>query len=228
VILINLLPPELRKRRGGVSPVFLSIVVGGAANAAAIGFWVWIAYFRIPAAQQLQAKLTQDELDKGKQAAVVTAMEQEIVNNQARRDTIVGLTARKVYWARTMDDFAQTMDGPWINQSGFEVCISDLSFREGVGTSGRANEAQEIVFDFRIRYKIVGASLVESGQYVKSFYSTIEKSPFWINYGFQGKPEEGYTGDTPRWNSTIGRVMVELPADWRRVQVLTKKPRAGG
>ena len=40
MILINLLPPELRKRTGGVSPIFISIVAGGGSCLLLLLLWL--------------------------------------------------------------------------------------------------------------------------------------------------------------------------------------------
>ena len=228
MILINLLPPELRRRQGGVSPVFMSVVGGGVAALLLVGMFAYVHWGRIPNARAIK-EAKEDELTKKKaEAAQVLALEAQIAEFKQRRNVIVGLLARKVYWARTIDEFANLLGGTW-TVPGFDVRCLDLSIAEGGGGPvDRTGEGEAMVsYTVNWKYKLVGKERQQAGDYVQSFFATIKASPFWSQQGFVGKPEDTYRGDQPKQNSDIQRVVIEGPLQWQRVKIIKDKTLAG-
>lgn len=227
MILINLLPPELRKRAAtGISPVFAGAVGGGLAVLLAITAFVWLQFFRLPAAEHERAERTTELAEKTAQADRVLALEAQIVEYEKRRDSILALINRKVYWARTVDEFASLLTGQW-SVDGFRVSAQDLTFAE---LASDPKKSDEVRCSYRWRYKLLGDE-DRSGDYINSFFNTIQRSRFWTEHGFVAKPDSGYIGDRPRWNTELQKVIVEGNLDWVRVKIAAKsgaKPVAQG
>ena len=97
MILINLLPPELRKRQGGLSPLFLSLVVGGGSCVLLSLLWLYILLVRIPNADRVFAAKEIELADKTIQAAEVLVIEAKITEAKDRYEQIVGMMNKKVY-----------------------------------------------------------------------------------------------------------------------------------
>jgi len=219
MIFINLLPPEMRKRAStGISPVFAGAVGGVLAVLLAIGVFVWLQFFRLPHAQRFLEERTTELAEKTAKADAVLALESQITEYEKRRDDILALINRKVYWGRTIDEFASLLTGQW-SVEGFRVSAQDLTFAEM--PSSDAKKSDEVRYSFRWRYKLLGDE-DRSGDYLNSFFKTIERSRFWAEQGFVEKPERNYDGDRPRWNSELQKVVVEGNLDWQRLKVATK------
>ena len=230
MILINLLPPELRKRHGGVSPAFLSVVAGGGACVLLALLWLYVIWIRIPNAERVIADRNADLAAKTVQADEVLKLEAEITEAKDRYEQIVGMMTKKVYWARTVDEFATLLNGPFTIPN-FDVRCQELTISESAAVPGNrrggalgAGEAR-VAFNVSWRYKLLGKERPLAGDYIKSFFDTIKGSKFWDDHGFVGKPEDTYRGDTPRMNKNIGRVVVEGNLDWQRVKVVDVRPR---
>ena len=243
MILINLLPPELRKRGGGVSPVFASVVGGGVVNGLLLLFFLYVQFVRLPAAVKLLNDKTAELDTKTLQADAVLKRKEVIASFEARRDRVLDLLASKMFLARNLDDFANLLAGKWalssqnggtIEQAGVEVRALDLSIKEATGgtTENRGpSKTSEVVYAYKWKYQIVGPIQDRSGDYVKAFFYTIENSPFWRGYsakdGFMDKPETPYLGDHPEWVPEIQRSVIENSIEWKRRKVvdLTPKPK---
>ena len=52
MILINLLPPEMRKKQGNVNPLVYAIAACYLVALVPAGTWLWLKYVRLPAAEQ--------------------------------------------------------------------------------------------------------------------------------------------------------------------------------
>lgn len=230
MILINLLPPELRRRRStSLNPMFAGTVGGGLLVLLAIGGYGWLKFSRMPYAEAELARLQTDLAEKTAKADAVLKREAIIVEFEKRRDNILALINRKVYWARTIDDFANLLAGQW-SIDGFhvraqELTISEMSDRPNPGAAGKKG-ATDVRYSFKWRYKILGDE-DRSGDYINSFFKTVEHGRFWSENGFVGKPEERYDGDRPRWNGDLQKVVVEGNLDWQRLK-LAAKPAAPG
>ena len=222
MILINLLPPELRKRQGGVSPMFLSVVAGGGSCVLLLLLWLYVLLVRIPNADRVLAGKEAELADKTVLAAAVLTVESKISEAKDRYEQIVGMMNRKVYWARTIDEFATLLNGPFTAQN-FDVRCLDLTISESSALPGNrrgATEAASVAFNVNWKYKLLGKEFIRNGDYIKSFFDTIGKSKFWVEHGFAGKPEESYLGDQPRMRKEIQRVVIEGNLEWQRVKTV--------
>lgn len=226
MILINLLPPELRKRQGGVSPIFISVVAGGGSCLLLLLLWLYIIGIRIPNADRLIDEKTNELATKTAQAEEVLKLEKQIAEAKDRYDQIVGMMVKKVYWARTFDEFATLLNGPFTIPN-FDVRCQEITVTESSavpgnnrrGGSGAADTS--LAFNVSWKYKLLGKERPLAGDYIKSFFDTIKGSKFWSEQGFTGRPEDSYKGDQPRENKPIGRVIIEGTLDWQRVKVVT-------
>jgi hypothetical protein len=224
MILINLLPPELRRRNSGISPMFISVVAGGGLCLLLLVIYLYVQFIRIPASEALLRDKEAELVDKTNKANEVLELEKQIAEAKDRYQKIVGLMLKKVYWARTIDEFTTLLNGPWATP-GFDVRCLDLSVNEGTPPGDRRSTAAEAVsYAVVWRYKLLGKERPLAGDYIKSFFETIKTSKFWSEQGFAGKPDESYLGDVPRMNTQIGRVVIEGTLTWNRVKEV-KEPK---
>lgn len=228
MILINLLPPELRRRHGGVSPVFLSLVGGGCVCLLLVLLFAWIQFSRLPNARAEFESKTEDLRVKTAKAEEVRQLEAQIAQYKDRRNKIVSLLAHKVYWAHTLDEFANLLNGPWTTPN-FDVRCQELTISEGAGGGGdrRGGGGETVAFAVNWKYKLIGKERSLAGDYINSFFNTIKASKLWTEHGFTGKPEDSYRGDVPRMNAAIQRVVIEGNLDWQRVKTIKDKILAG-
>ena len=229
MILINLLPPELRRRQSGVSPLFISVSAGGGTCLLLLLLWLYIVVIRIPNAERLIIEKNQELADKTIQAEAVLKVEAQILEAEDRREQIVGLMQRKVYWAHTLDDFATMLNGPF-TVPGFDVRCQDLTISEAAAVPGArrpsgGKEAATVAFLVKWRYKLLGKERQLAGDYIKSFFETIKTNRFWTEHGFAGIPEQSYKGDTPRPNTKISMVVIEGDLDWQRQKIVVDQVR---
>jgi hypothetical protein len=226
MILINLLPPELRRSRSsGVNPVVLAAAAGIAVVLGLAGTWAWIEFGRIRSAQDLLTQRTSELVDATARAEKVKVIDQQIVAFEKLHKTITGLITRKVFWARTLDDFANLLaqhgDSRW-TMEGYEVRCTGLTIAPAAATAARGAKAggEAVTYSFRGTFKIVGEKRDQAGDYARSFFQSVELSRFWREHGFVGRAEDPYRGDSPRVLASLGKVATDLPLEWRRVKLL--------
>lgn len=227
MILINLLPPELRRaRRNGVNPVYLAAAAGIAIVLGCAGTWAWIEFGRIKAAEAALAQLDEELVVATANADKVRAIDKQITDFEALHATITGLITKKVFWARTLDDFANLLaqqgDNRWTRE-GYEVRCTSLSITAATAASagrGQRSAGETVSYSFRANFKIVGEQRDQAGDYVQSFFQTVDLSRFWREHGFVGHAEDPFRGDSPRLATGINRVVTDLPLEWRRVKIL--------
>lgn len=227
MILINLLPPELRRsRRSGVNPVFLAAAAGIAIVLGMAGTWSWIEFGRIKTAEATLAKLSEDLVLATAKADKVRAIDKQIADFEKLHTTITRLITRKVFWARTIDDFcnllSQQGENRWTRE-GYDVRCTSLTIAASSAAAAKGGQKQAgetITFSFRANFKIVGEQRDQAGDYVQSFFQTVDLSPFWREHGFLGHAEDPFRGDSPRYVDGINRVVTDLALEWRRVKVL--------
>ncbi len=232
MILINLLPPEMRKKQGTTNPLVYAMVACYLVALVPVGTWAWLKYNRLPNAVQVLADANVELEQKTVAAAAVEALEGQIAEFEAHHTMIIGLLAKKIFWAHTVDDFVNHLNGPngtpW---KGFEVSCTELTIQPPAGV-GRGTAKDEVISaGVRGRYKIVGLEADKAGDYVRDFFTYTDSAKFWISNGFVGKPEYTYRGDTPDWKKGIERVVVEFSLDWtrtKRIASSTTKPAKGG
>lgn len=233
MIHINLLPPELRKRRTGVSPVSMSLV-GGGVVCLLMGFGVLKVHWHIQSAETLLETKTAELETKKKQAAEVTKLEAVIADAKKQRDYVVGLLLQKMYWAHTIDEFAATLNGPW-SMPGYDVRCLDLEIAPSVPVASAARGAPrraagqgtEVAYRVSWRYKLFGRELAQHGDYVQSFFNTLAASRLWNDHGFVGLPADTYRGHTPKWDASIETLIIENSLKWDRVKMVSAE-KAGG
>lgn len=219
MILINLLPPELRKRSTAYNPLVLAGVAGGAACLLLLLLCAFVQFGAIPAAERLRDDKTTELAEKTALADVVRAKETLIADHQNALAILRGLLAKKVYWAHALDDFANLLA---TNFAGYTVRCLDLNIAPG--TAKKGPDGGE-TYAFRGRYQLVGDDRLKTGVYVKSLFASISASAFWKQHGFTGKPEDSYFGDTPTPNPEINKVVIPFNLEFERVR---SKPKAGG
>lgn len=224
MILINLLPPELRRRRSGpgsFNPMYAGAAGVGVLALLMAGSWMWLKFSRLPYAEQTKIDTEQTLAQKTAEAERVEQRRLVITEFKKRRDSLFALLNRKVYWAKTLDDFGNLLTGEW-SLDGFQVRSGELAIAELAGEQRKpgdpAKKAEEVRCSFRWNYKIIGDE-DRSGDYVKSFFQTVEHGRFWSEHGFVGKPDATYGGDRPRWNKALQKVVVEGRLEWQRIRL---------
>ncbi|MFW5830073.1 MAG: hypothetical protein ACOCXA_07405 [Planctomycetota bacterium] len=224
MILINVLPPEFRKRDTGVSPVFLAVVFGLLINLGIGAVLGYVRYVRLPHAEAHLADRNTVLSQKQQEAAQVQRLQGQIAQAKQRRQTLFGLLGQKVFHARPLNDFVSLLTSGSYSEPGFMVSISRLSISPGGGDVRRRGpsrskaagpELQEVTWDWS--FKIVGEQRDMAGNYIESFFQRVANSDFWTENAFTGDPTETYRGDVPTWNETIERVVVDFPLQWTRV-----------
>ncbi len=228
MILINLLPPELRRSRSsGINPVLLASAAGIALIIALVATWAWIEFGRIRVATDLLAQREQELLVATAAADKVKEVDKQIAAFEKLHKTITGLITRKVFWARTLNDFANMLaqhgDSRWTRE-GYEVRCTGLTIAPAAAaaaTRGAKATGEAVSFSFRANFKLVGEERDQAGDYVQSFFQSVELSRFWRENGFTGRSEDPYKGETPKTVADIDRVVTDLPLEWRRVKQLT-------
>mgnify|MGYP000611779210 CR=1 FL=1 len=227
MILINLLPPELRRaRRSGVNPVILAAAAGIILVLGMSGTWAWIEFGRIRAAEILLVQKEAELVEATAKADKVRAIDTQIAEYEKLHSTITRLITSKVFWARTLDDFAhmlaQTSDNRWTRE-GYEVRCTSLTIAPGAAAQAvrGAKGPESVSFSFRASFKIMGEQRDQAGDYVQSFFQSVDMSRFWREHGFVGRSEEPFKGDSPRTIADINRTATDLPLEWRRTKVMT-------
>lgn len=229
MIHINLLPPELRKRHGGVSPVFLSLA-GGVLVCVLMAISLIIVISQITNANALLVSKDEELTQKKQLAQEVVALEAKIVEAKAHRDYVVTLLSQKMYWAKTLDEFVNTLNGPW-SLKGYDVRCLDLTIAQAGAASASPKRGQssiDVAYSVTWRYKILGENPALNGDYIQSFFDTLAGSRLWIEHGFSGKPGDSFHGLVPRWEPNVERTIIENTLQWQRVKSVTLNKSTAG
>lgn len=237
MILINLLPPELRKRKVQLqfNPMLLALAACLLVVVGMLGGYLWLKQRRVAAEQMLVDRQLHLELVT-KQADEVRKKQAEIDLFQKRHDYILSLIGQKMFWAKTIDDFATFLNQPF---EGYQVCVQNLAVTESKDqpaasrTSARDAAPSVVTYGLTWRYKIVGDEFQKSSSYFFALMKTLQESPFWSEHGFQGKPELKYFGNKPRWNAELEKEIIENDLTWVRAKmalppVAATRARVGG
>ncbi|MEK7412644.1 MAG: hypothetical protein AAB263_04930 [Planctomycetota bacterium] len=227
MILINLLPPELRRaRRTGVNPLMVAGAGGVVIVLALAGFWAWVKYARVADADVKIAALKVDLDLATSRANAVRELDKQIANFEKLHGTITNLITHKVLWARTLDDFANLLwaknENHW-NLEGYEVRCTGLTIAPATGSSGSRRQSttgEMVTYTFRTSFKILGEQRDRAGDYVSDFFKCVEASRFWRDNGFQGNAEDPFKGATPNWKHDIKKVATDLPMEWTRIKII--------
>lgn len=238
MILINLLPPELRKRKVQLqfNPMLLGLAACLLVVVGMLGGYLWLKQHRV-AAEQLLVERKQHLEDVTKLAAEVRKKQEKIKEFQDRHEYILSLIGQKMFWAKTIDDFATFLNQPF---DGYQVCVQSLAVTEskiqapaGGRTSARNAGPSVVSYGLTWRYKIVGDEFQKSSSYFFALMKTLQDSVFWSEHGFQGKPELKYFGNKPRWNAELEKEIIENDLTWVRAKLVVPTatptgPRARG
>jgi hypothetical protein len=219
MILINLLPPELRKRSTTYNPLVLVFIGEMAACLLIFCFCAWVHWGKIKEAEELR-DAKQEELDhKTQQAQAVLDKEAQIAELEERQGKLRDLLGRKVYWAHTLDDFANLLSSEF---PGFHVRCLGLDI-----TPASDKRAEGMLYSFRARFQVLGDDKTKVGEYIHTMFRTFASSTFWKQDGFVGKPEDSYPGDRPGFNEKINKVTDSLNLEFKREKPKAKT-KAGG
>jgi hypothetical protein len=220
MILINLLPPELRKRSTTYNPLVLVFAGEMLVCLLIFCFCCWIHFSKIKQAEALR-EAKQGELDtKTQTAAAILAKESQIAELEERQGKLRDLLGRKVYWAHTLDDFANLLSSDF---PGFRVRCLGLDITPAAAARG----AEAANYSFRARFQVVGDDKTKAGEYIHTMFRTFAGSTFWKQDGFVGKPEDSYQGDRPVFNDRINKVIDSLNLEFKREKA-KPKTKAGG
>jgi hypothetical protein len=187
--------------------------------------WAWIRYDRIKVAQAKIVELDAELVIATARAEEVAKAEKEIANFEKLHETITGLITRKMFWARTLDNFCnmlvQANDNQW-SLPGYEVRCNNLSIAAAAAApvAARGKAVGGVTFSFRTQFRIVGEERDKAGDYLRSFFASVDRSRFWRDDGFLGRSEDTYKGDSPNWSSDTERVITDLSFEWKRSKVL--------
>ncbi len=224
MILINLLPPELRKKRGKANPILYAVAACWIACLLPALAWSYVKFDRLPKSQQALDDANAELVVATKQAEDVAKMEQDIAAAEAQFNTIEALVGQKMYWAPIVDEFANhlTNTALW---DGFEVCCTDFSIQSGQAAQAGAKKDKNVAPTALLKgkYKLLGNNKAKAGDYIRTFFAGTQTSPFWINNGFVGRCEASYRGDTPEWKDDLQRVRIEFSLDWTRQKISSLK-----
>jgi hypothetical protein len=222
MILINLLPPELRKRSTGINPVLVSVVAGSMAALLLLGFGYHVRFNRIPEANKQIARLKVEIKDAEKRVEGIKKKRSEIAQIKAQAQIVQSLIARKQYWARTIDEFLNMMTVEW-NKTGYDVCAADISFAPSRGAAAaggrrRPGTADVATYSFKTKFKLIGNRYEEVGDNINDFFKHVSQSTFWVRGNFQGRPDTDYRQFTKNWRDDINKVVIDLPLNFVRAK----------
>ncbi len=233
MILINVLPPEHRRRDSGVSPVFLAIAASLLVNLVCGVLWAYVHFSALPTAQQQLTDLEGVRDRKRTEAAAVDAIQKQITAAKKHKETLFELLESKVYTARSMYEFLQEFNSDEMTGQGFNVSFSRLEITpraKGRSKRGASKKKEDRIrsVDWKLSWKLVGelGKGIDrdeiSGQYIQAFFANLKNGPFWNNpsNGFEGSPIDTYVGDTPSVNAELGKVVISGSLGWvRKVQL---------
>lgn len=224
MIRINLLPPEFRRRSGsGMNPEMLGLAAGVLVSVLVIGFWGFVAFVRIPAAEAKIEQLKKDLEVAKREADKVRAIEAEISAFRARLKVLDDLIQQKVPWAATLSDFGDMLGRDRWSMGGFQVAATTLNISPASGGGGRSSrgrgkESADQQYSFRWNMELVGQDFDLAGNYLYTFFTDVKETDFWVRNGFLGDPVEPYTTDAPKYLDDIERVKVTHSLLWVRSQ----------
>lgn len=221
MILINVLPPEYRRRDTGVSPVFLALVAAVLVNLSAGALWYYVSQVRIPAAENILADRQQELAEVQVTANKVRKKKQELAEFEKRSNLLNQLFAQKVYWGHCLDDFADLFTRKTGEQTGYDVSVGNLNISPQIDRTSRRQQRNEeqsaIAHTLRLTLKLVGEVPDQAGTYQRNMFRMVDASEFWNEHTFLNKSDFSYKGDRPQVNEVAGKVIITLPLEWIRV-----------
>jgi Tfp pilus assembly protein PilN len=232
MILINLLPDELRQKRR--TPVKLLLAVAGAVavNGTLVAYWAWTA-FGVAAEVKSELAVLQDQragLDP--QVAYHRDLEKESKLFESRESMLKQITANRISWTRKLDELVDVVNVGGDGEK-YLVWFDDLTVDQK--ESARSKTWGSL--------KASGHSGSTNPSHVANFLDDLERSPFCEDFnkpappeGAQSNKDEGLM-PSEVWNFPL-EVALKAPEERQRgpdgkllpvqEKPKTEKPKAGG
>jgi hypothetical protein len=238
LIIINVLPPEYRRRDIGINPITLSLAGAALVNFIVVLIWAYIALLSIPAAEVKKEEMISKKNVVQEKANQVDKIDGEIKDNRAIKQVLVDLLNKKVYWAKTINDFVGVLSNQSnaLNSSGFEVSVESFKIAEtkqevARTTRGKAEaDTSGRSFDFEWKPLIMTDKPEFMGENVRTFFSVFETSDFYLKHGFKDKPDKTYSGVNVNIEEDVAKSVAIFSLQWNRIvfsrnaeDVITKK-----
>lgn len=238
MIIINVLPPEYRRRDIGINPITISIAGAALVNFIVVLVWLYIAFISIPAAEKERSDREAVKNRVAAEAAKVDKIEGKITAQLKVRKTLIDLLNKKVYWAKTLNDFVNVLTEPSnpLNSSGFEVSVESFEITETqkqqVRTRGKKQSDADSgrSFDFEWKALVLTDNPQAIPEHIRTFFFVFESSDFWIKHGFKNQPDKSYTGNKIEVKEEVGKAIAIFDLTWNRIvfsrnaeDVITKK-----
>ena len=100
MIIINVLPPEYRRRDIGINPITLSIAGAALVNVIVLLLWAYINFLSIPNAEAVRDQKEIERAAAEKEAKKVDVIDQRIAQQKGVQKTLEGLLNKKVFGPR--------------------------------------------------------------------------------------------------------------------------------
>ena len=229
MIIINVLPPEYRRRDIGVNPITLSIAGAIAVNVIVALLWAYIQLLCIPYAEGVRDQRTSEKATAQAEAKKVDDLEAEIRKQEGVKQALFNLLNKKVYWAQTLNDFVGVLGNPnnKLNTGDFRVSVDSLKIAEvqvQANARRRAPKAEENagrIFTFSWKAQIVSSDTMKANANIRSFFEIFESDKFWFRHNFDGKPDVTYGGSSVKWEEDVARGVSSFDLKWRRQVIST-------
>ncbi|NRA39312.1 MAG: hypothetical protein HRU15_14295 [Planctomycetes bacterium] len=225
MIIINVLPPEYRRRDIGINPITLSIAGAAFVNVIILMLWAYIQFLSIPAALDEKVIATADR-DRWKiEAEKVKKVDEQITKAEKRFGELADLLNKKVYWAKTLSDFINIIaTDDRLNSTHFQISIDSLAIKE-LSSSGRAPRGkkkstapQGRTFNFDWKVRIVGSNRADMGAHTHTLFTVFETSDFWgpEASSFMDLPDKSFKGSKITVNEKIDKAVTSFDLKWKR------------
>lgn len=229
LIIINVLPPEYRRRDIGVNPITLSIAGAAFVNVIILLLWAYIQLVSIPHALDVKDVAAADRAEWKAKAEKVKEIDKDIVKAERRFGELITLLNKKVYWAKTLSEFVTVLStDERLNTDAFQVSIDSLEIKE-VRSSGRTprgkkkKKAQPArIFNFDWTARIVGLDRETLGAHPHTMFTVFETSDFWGRLTakkFMDQPDTSYDNFKIQVNEKIGKAVTSVKMQWKRISI---------
>ncbi len=223
MIIINVLPPEYRRRDIGINPITLSIAGAALVNVIVLLLWAYINLLSIPNAEAVRDQKVVERNAAEKKAKEVDKVEAEIAKQKAVQDTLESLLNKKVYWAKTLNDFVNVISDPnnRLNNGNFKVSVDSISIKEAKSTSSRTKRSstpaiEGRTFEFEWKVQVVSEDAMQVNANVRTFFQVFEVSDFWIKHKFKDQPDMNYGGHKVQAQKDVDRSVAKFGLTWGR------------
>jgi len=210
MILINLLPDELRQKKR--TPVKLLLAVAGAVavNGTLAAYWAWTAFGVSAEVRSELALLQEQKAGLDPQVAYHRDLEKESALFDKREDMLKSITANRVSWTRKVDELIDVVNVGGDGEK-YLVWLDDLNVDQKESSRNKSYGS----------LKSSGHSGSPSFAHVANFLDDLERSPFCEDFNKPSNPEGSQTakdeGLMPAevWNFPL-QVTLKAPEERRR------------